>query len=91
MFDFGFTHFITNTWISFIWILNVILTILSCVVATYIGLYALNYGGSAGFLLLSPIVAALFLLFTRMGLECIIVLFRIETHLRVIREKSETK
>jgi len=94
-FDFGFTRFITNTWISFIWIVIVTLTILVFCVAILAGLFTLSQGGvspaGVGIILLATIIAPLFLLFARMGLEGVIVLFRIETHLRSIREHYEKK
>jgi len=92
-FDFGFTRFITNTWISFIWIVIVVLAIFLCIAAVLAGLYRVSQGDHAGFVLavLAPIVTPLFLLFARMGLEGIIVLFRIETHLRSIREHYAKK
>ena len=93
MFDFGFTRFITNTWISVIWTLFVILAALACIVAIVGGLFAVANGAMQGFgsILLAPIVIALYLLFIRIGLECIIVLFRIETHLRALCDQNENK
>jgi len=94
--DFGFTRFITNTWISFIWIVIVILVILAYVSIVSFGLFAMsqgNEGGIAGLgvIMLATIMAPLYLLFARIGLELIIVIFRIETHLRSIREHYEKK
>jgi len=39
--------------------------------------------------LVVPAIASLSLLSARMSLELIIVIFRIETHLRAMKEKSE--
>ena len=94
MFDFRFTRFITNSWISFIWTLTVILSILACVGGMAFGVCLVGSIGDyevIAIMLLTPIVIALFLLFARMGLELIVVIFRIETHLRTIRDKYENK
>jgi len=87
LFDFGFTRFVTNTWISIIWALTIVLTFLGCVGAMVFG--ASN--NVPALFIIAPITAALFLLFMRMAFEVTIVLFRIETHLRTIREQNENK
>ena len=92
MFDFGFTKFFTNTWISTIWVLTVILTFLGCIGSlVYMmqndlpqELSVLMFGG----VLLASLI---YLITVRLCLEFIIVVFRIETHLRVIREQNENK
>ena len=86
-FDIGFTQFITNTWTSIFWVLTIILAFLGCGGAM---LYALSRNEPI-LLLIAPIAAILFLLFMRMSFELTIVLFRIETHLRTIREHCEKK
>jgi len=89
MLDSGFTKFVANTLVSFIWIVIVVLTFLG-----YFGfvVYAITQDMPLAFPLsfvVVPLVASLFLLLVRIGLEGIIVLFRIETHLRSIREHYE--
>jgi len=88
--DIGFTQFITNTWISFIWILTIVAHVLIflCVLAV---MFANAF--EAGFVtVVVGIPFFLFsLLFSRIGLESVVVLFRIETHLRSIREHYEKK
>ena len=86
-FDIGFTRFITNTWTSILWVLSIILAFLGCVGAMVLG--ASNEAPEL--FIFAPIAAALFLLFMRMSFELTIVLFRIETHLRTIRDKYENK
>ena len=86
-FDIGFTRFITNTWTSIFWVLTIVLAFLGCVGAMVFG--ASN--NAPVLFIIAPIAAALFLLFMRMSFELTIVLFRIETHLRTIREKYENK
>ena len=87
-FDFRFTRFITNTWISFIWTVIVILMLLGYGGAVIFGLYVMSQGAAMGlvFILLATIVVPLYLLFARMGLELIIVFFRIETNTREAKE-----
>ena len=90
MFDFGFTRFITNTWISIIWAINVVVACVVAVGGCVAGLAIGASGELAGFLLLTaPIVVVLWLLLSRMWLELTIVMFRIETHLRTIKDNSE--
>ena len=88
LFDIGFTRFITNTWISIIWVLTIILTFLGCVGAMVY--HAFNNAPPVLFIII-PIVSLLSLLSMRMLFEVTIVLFRIETHLRTIREQNENK
>ena len=94
IFDFGFTRFITNTWISMIWRISVILTLVFLGIMVVGGLYFMAQGkGEYDFLILltislSTIAAILNLLFTRITLEFIIVVFRMESHLRVLKDKE---
>jgi len=87
LFDIGFTRFITNTWTSILWVLTIILALLGCGGAMVSG--ASN--NAPALFIIAPIAAALFLLFMRMLFELTIVIFRIETHLRTIRDKYENK
>jgi len=94
IFDFGFTRFITNTWISFIWSNTVIIILLCWGIAVLNGLVAILQGGDffivgLGIIFLATIVAALNLLFARMALEFIIVVFRIETRVRTMEKHCE--
>jgi len=86
-FDIDFTRFITNTWISALWVLTIVVAFLGCGIAL---LFAVNKEVPI-LILIAPIAAALFLLFMRMSFELTIVMFRIETHLRTIRDKYENK
>jgi len=86
-FDIGFTRFITNTWTSILWVLTIILAFVGCGGAL---VYAATNEAPILFLL-APIATVLFLLFMRISFELTIVLFRIETHLRTIREHYEKK
>ena len=86
-FDIGFTRFITNTWTSILWVLSIGTSFLGCGSAM---LFAIAYEAYI-LLFIAPVAAALFLLFMRIAFEITIVLFRIETHLRTIRNKYENK
>ena len=87
MFDIGFTRFITNTWISIIWTIAVILHFLAFLCGVFAFLSTTK--GAVPPIALLALVAPLSLLFSRMALEFTIVVFRIESHLRAMREKSE--
>jgi len=86
-FDIGFTRFITNTWTSILWVLTIIFALLGCGGAMVFG----AFNDAPVLFIIAPIAAALFLLFMRMAFELTIVIFRIETHLRTIRDKYENK
>ena len=87
--DFGFTRFVSNLYISVIWIVIVVLTLLGYGITVIFGLYVMSKNGAVGLLviLLATLIAGLYLFLTRMTLE---MLFRIETHLRTIRDTYET-
>jgi len=94
-FDIGFTRFITNTWISIIWVIIIMAHALGFI-TLLIRAGTMLAGENDEALLVAFLVmvlgtvgSLLSLLFTRIILEVIIAIFRIETHLRVIRAKSE--
>jgi len=78
IFDIGFTRFISNTWISIIWVILIIVHFLVAIGAT---LYSLNVGHPVPFLIASFAVP-ISLLFSRMALELEVIFFRIETNTR---------
>ena len=95
-FDFGFTRFVTNTLISIIWVLTVVLTLPFWGIMVLVGLYNMaqaqgEFDFAIGLLtiLLSTFSAVFGLLFTRIILELIIVMFRIETNTRTLKEWAE--
>ena len=87
----------TNTWISVLWILTITATIISTLVCEGVVFAKMNNGSAEEFnqwfpfLLIVPLIAVLSLLSTRMAFEFAIIVFRIETHLRAIREQNENK
>ena len=102
LFDIGFTRFITNTWISTIWGFCIVFTTVVWGYETYT-IFQTGKGTGwffttmlpnqqQGFLVLFMTFEAIIgLLITRVMLELIIAIFRIEMHLRAIREKYENK
>jgi hypothetical protein len=93
-FDFGFTRFITNTWISIIWRIAVALVFVAWGLWVIGGLFAMTQNADGilmgiGMILLVTIIAPIELLIIRIVLEFVIVVFRIETHQRTIKEILE--
>ena len=92
MFDFRFTRFFTNGLISFLWILSVFsasLVVIGCVIVC--ALMVQNGIPIKEYFIITPIATVIGLFFTRIGFELVIVLFRIETHLRAIRDHYDKK
>lgn len=74
-FDFGFKTFITSTLIKIIYALAVLLTVIGYLFAL---IATANNGGSVpAVLIVGALAALLYLCFTRVALECLIVFFRI--------------
>jgi len=97
LFDIGFTRFVTNVWISFIWVIVIIVHVLGFI-ALLIGAGMMIAGGGNGAefaafltMILGTVGLLLSFLFSRISLEVIIVIFRIETHLRAMRWRSEER
>jgi len=100
IFDIRFTRFITNVWISVIWVIIIVahfFTYLCVIFGMLISVgMAAQQGGEdtfAGAMMVSlvmflPVTVGLILslLFWRMALELIIVIFRIETNTRPIQQ-----
>ena len=84
-FDIGFTRFISNTWISIIWCIVIIVHFLGAIGAMS---YAFNTDGTTGVisLLAVPLITLVSLLSCRMALELEVIFFRIETNTRETKE-----
>jgi len=95
IFDIRFTRFVMNFYIPYIWVLTIIVCFLGWAFSVVLGVNQLAterepmYGIAA--ILMATIAVPFSLLFSRMVLEVVIVLFRIETHLRTIRDHYEKK
>jgi uncharacterized protein DUF4282 len=86
LFDFSFTEFVTTKVIKVLLglalVVNFIITI-----AFIVGAFQVGWLGGILVLILSPIIYLVLMLFSRIYLELIIVVFRIAENLTAIREK----
>jgi len=86
LFDFSFTEFVTTKVIKVLLglalVVNFILTI-----SLIVGAFRVGWLGGILVLILSPIIYLILMLFSRIYLELIIVIFRIAENLIAIREK----
>ena len=93
LFDIRFTRFAMNLYIPYIWVLTIIACFLGWVWLVIMGLNQLNMGAEASYVIVMIVIATIALpfslLFSRLFLEIIIVFFRIESHLRAMRERDE--
>ena len=91
LFDLSFKEFVTTKIVTFIFILAIIIGGLA---AIGILIKGLSSGGAMAFvsLILAPIVFFLYVLFSRIWLEIVIVLFRIaENTTTLVEQKQEKK
>ncbi len=86
LFDFSFTEFVTTKVIKFLLALALVVNAIITIVIIVGGF---QNGALAGIvaLILSPIIFLVMMLFSRIYLELIIVIFRIAENLIAIREK----
>ena len=91
MFDIRFTRFITDIWISIIWVAIIINHFIGAIIAMY-------YIDDMLCILAVPLITFMSLIFCRMVLELVAIFFRIETntreskeHLREIKELLSQK
>ena len=84
-FDIHFTRFISNTWVTIIWVVIIIAHFLGALIAVF---SAFNISGEVGMMafLVTPLATALSLLFWRMALELDKVVFRIEKNTRETKD-----
>jgi len=82
IFDIGFTRFISNTWISIIWVMLITAHFLAAIGATICSFYV---GDPVPFLI-ALFAVPISLLFSRMALELEVIFFRIETNTRESKE-----
>lgn len=80
IFDFSFTEFVTTRIIKIIYIISIILSCVAGILVIFAGLFADS--GLIGVLSLvfGPLLTLLYILFSRIGLEMVIVVFRIAEH-----------
>ncbi|MBX3377904.1 MAG: DUF4282 domain-containing protein [Phycisphaeraceae bacterium] len=75
--DFGFTKFVTLGVVKFVYILGMLLIALAFL-GFLISSFSMGTMAVIGALIIGPIAAVLYLLFFRISLELIVILFRIE-------------
>lgn len=89
IFDFSFSEFVTTRVVKFLlalaMIVNVIVTI-----GVIVGAFQNSVFGGIIALILSPVIYLVMMLFSRIYLELIIVIFRIAENLNKIRESFTT-
>jgi len=94
-FDIGFTRFVMNFYIPYIWVFTIVAGCLGWAFSIIMGLNQLGIEKEPWYGIVTIVVATIALpfslLFSRMVLEIVIVMFRIETHLRTIHEHYEKK
>lgn len=88
LFDFSFSDFITPKVIKILFIISIVLTAIG--VLTYIVLaFMSGIGWGIVTLILSPIIFILYVLFARVWLEILIVIFRIHDNIAEIRHQTK--
>lgn len=87
LFDFGFTKFITLSFLKFIYVLVVIAMSLALLAMIVIGFAAGPLVGIIA-LILGPIVALLYLVWIRMGMEFLAVVFRMAGDIHALRAQQ---
>ena len=90
LFDLSFKEFVTTKIVKFIFILTIII---GGLVAIGILISGLSRGGGMAFasLIIAPIVFFLYVLFSRIWLEIVIVLFRIAENTTTVVEFAQEK
>ena len=89
LFDLSFSEFITTKLIKFIYIIQIVSAALFCLISI-IAAFANGIGAGLGTLVIAPIMFLFFIVFSRLWLELIIVIFRIAEHTQSIAEHKTT-
>ena len=89
LFDFGFTRFITLSFLKFIYVLVVAVMGLALLVVIVAGFAAGPLPGVLA-LILGPVVALLYLIWIRMGMEFLAVVFRMAGDIHAMRVRQQT-
>jgi Domain of unknown function (DUF4282) len=91
LFDFSFTSLITTRVVKFAYVLVTILLFLVALAYTYLA-FKVNSGLGIGVLLIGdPLYIILGMMFTRLGLEYIIVFFRMAQDIKALRDRGEVR
>lgn len=86
LFDLSFSDFITTKIVKFLYILGIIIAAIVSLTAIVSG-FGLGAGRGIITLILSPVIFLLMVIFYRIWLEMIIVIFRIAEHTSEIAKK----
>jgi len=89
LFDFGFTRFITLSFLKFIYVLVVVVMGLALLVVIVAGFASGPLPGVLA-LILGPVVALLYLIWIRMGMEFLAVVFRMAGDIHAMRVRQQT-
>ncbi len=87
LFDFSFTEFITTKMIKFLYIVGMVFAGLGAVVFI-IGGFSRGAGYGIAALIFSPLLFLVYVIFARVWLEIIIVIFRIAEHTAEIAQQG---
>jgi hypothetical protein len=88
LFDFSFTNFITSKIIKLLYGLSILGAAVLAFVVIIAGFARGTGSGVFALLIFAPLVFLLCVIYTRVGLELIIVLFRIAEHIAQIAEQT---
>jgi hypothetical protein len=93
LFDFSFDNFVSTKFVKFLYVVWLILISIGSIVYLVAGLVLLGNGSGIGLLLilLAPLVWLLALIFIRIWLERIIILFKISDDLKDIRDSGSVR
>lgn len=86
LFDFSFSEFVTIKIVKILFIIGIILALIGAITFIVAGFNLSTVAGIV-FLLISPIIFLLYVLFIRVWLEIIIVIFRIADNTKIMAEK----
>ncbi len=95
LFDFSFSRFVTLRLVKFLYVISVILTVFLMIAVILAGFTeAVSGVETVGYIVLGPVVAFLYLLIVRVGLELVVVVFRVgetATEIRDLLSKSPSE
>lgn len=79
LFDFSFTNFVTEKIIKILYVLAIVFSVLSGLAMLASGFNAMKYSAAAGMfqIILAPVVTFLAIVWSRIMLELVIVIFKI--------------
>lgn len=88
LFDFTFTSYVTPKFLKFLFVVGIIVAILATIVAIITGFMS-HIAIGVIVLILSPIIFFLYVLFVRIYIELVMILFRIQADVAKLVEQKE--